>query len=254
MIMNRKFAFTLALFGCLLLPARSQAQFFKDPSASFTRTNPTFLKAFKEVVAKPSASTVRVQCDGKDTALGTIVGPDGWILTKANDLKGEIAVKLRDGKTYEARWVGVHQQNDVALLKIETSGLKPVEFSDSKNVGVGSWLACAGVNDEPVAVGVVSVATRAVPRGAMSFPAIARAKSARASFCFASALASTISTASPERGWCFKSPSVPSALTTAMTPRPSSLVPFHAPSRTDQNIMPSLPARFISEFAKQDPV
>ncbi len=158
----------LALSGFLAVPARSQAQSAKD--ASFTRTNPTFLKAFKDVVAKPSESTVRIQCEGKDTALGMVVGPDGWILTKANDLKGEITVKLRDGKTYEARWVGVQQQHDIALLKIEASGLNPVEFSDSKKVGVGSWLACAGVSENPVAVGVVSVATRAIPKGAMSFP------------------------------------------------------------------------------------
>lgn len=156
----------------LFFPALSQAQFFKEQSASLTRSNPAFLKAFKEVVAKPSESTVRIQCDGKDTALGMVVGPDGWILTKANDLKGDISVRLRDGKTFDARWVGVHQPHDVALLKIDSTGLKPIEFSDSKKVGVGSWLACAGLGDDPVAVGVVSVATRTVPRGAMSFPVI----------------------------------------------------------------------------------
>ena len=163
-------AVALALAGFLLAPARSQAQIFKEPSAAYTRSNPTFLKAFKDVVAKPSESTVRIQCDGKDAALGMVVGPDGWILTKANDLKGDITVKLRDGKTYEARWVGVQQQHDIALLKIEATGLKPIDFSDSKKVGVGNWLACVGINEQPVAIGVVSVATRTVPKGAMSFP------------------------------------------------------------------------------------
>jgi serine protease Do len=155
---------------CLLLvPAGAQAQFFKDPSASLTRSNPTFMKAFREVVAKPSESTVRIQCDGKDTALGMIVGPDGWVLTKANDLKGELAVKLKGGKTYEARWVGAHPEHDLALLKIDASGLKPIEFTDSKSVGVGNWIACAGIAEDPAAVGVVSVATRSLPlRGAIN--------------------------------------------------------------------------------------
>lgn len=175
MILQRKSAIALILAGWLLAPARSDAQFFKEPSAGYLRSNPTFLKAFKEVVAKPSESTVRIQCDGKDTALGMIVGPDGWILTKANDLRGDIAVKLRDGKTYDARWVGVNQQHDVALLKIEATGLKPVDFTDSKKVAVGNWLACAGIGETPVAVGVVSVATRAMPKNAMNFP-IANAK------------------------------------------------------------------------------
>jgi len=154
----------------LLVPAAAQAQ-FRDPSSSLTRNNPSFLKAFREVVAKPGASTVRIQCDGKDTALGMVVGPDGWILTKANDLKGDITVKLRDGTTFDARWVGMHQQHDVALLKIETSGLKPVDFTESKNVGVGNWVACVGVGDDPAAVGVISVASRniVVPKGGMNF-------------------------------------------------------------------------------------
>src|SRR6266581_3688814 len=117
-----KLIFTLALVGGFVVPAPSQAQFILDQSRAYLRTNPTFLKSFREVIAKPSESTVRVQVDGKDAALGMIVGPDGWILTKANDLKGEISVKLRDGKFYEAHWVGVQQQHDVALLKIEATG------------------------------------------------------------------------------------------------------------------------------------
>lgn len=169
MNLKHRRVFSLAPLAALLLSASAQAQFFRDPGADYLRSNPKFLKAFKEAVVKPSASTVRVQCDGKDTALGMVVGPDGWILTKANDLRGDIAVKLKDGKTYEARWVGVHEGHDVALLKIEAAGLKPVVFSESKQVGVGNWLASAGLNDEPVAVGVVSVSTRTIPKGAMSF-------------------------------------------------------------------------------------
>jgi serine protease Do len=152
----------LLLLALLAIPAAAQAQ-FRDPSASLTRSDPGFLKAFREVVAKPSASTVRVQCDGKDTALGMVVGPDGWILTKANDLHGDIAVRLRDGRTFDARWVGMHQDHDLALLKIETSGLTPIDFTESKNVAVGSWVACVGVGDDPAAVGVISVASRNLP-------------------------------------------------------------------------------------------
>jgi serine protease Do len=161
-----------SLLVCLLLvPAPVQAQFFKDPSASLTRNNPTFLKAFREVVAKPGESTVRIACDGKDTALGIIVGPDGWILTKAHDLKGETSVKLRDGRVFEARWVGAHPQHDLALLKIDAAGLKPIEFTDSKDIGVGSWVACAGVGEDPAAIGVVSVATRTLSlKGALNIP------------------------------------------------------------------------------------
>lgn len=129
---------------------------------NFTRTNPKFLQAFREVVAGPADSTVRVLCDGKDTALGMIVGADGWILTKANDLQGKVACKLKDGRQFDAEVVGVHKVHDLAMLKIAATDLKAVEFKESKKVGVGDWVACAGTGSDPVAIGVVSVATRNV--------------------------------------------------------------------------------------------
>src|SRR5262245_46745336 len=72
--------------------------FGRDPALEFTRSNPKFIAAFKSAIARPSASTVRVLVSGKDTALGVVVGPDGWILTKANDVAdpaSSIAVRLR---------------------------------------------------------------------------------------------------------------------------------------------------------------
>ncbi|MCI0640664.1 MAG: S1C family serine protease [Gemmataceae bacterium] len=146
----------LCLFFVHSVPALAQ----NYAANTYTRTNPKFIQAFKEVVAKPSSSTVRVLCDGKDTALGMVVGPDGWILTKSNDLRGKITCKLRDGRLFEAALVGVQKDHDLAMLKVEARGLTPVEFSDSKAAEVGHWVACAGLGDDPVGIGVVSVATR----------------------------------------------------------------------------------------------
>jgi serine protease Do len=120
------------------------------------------LNAFRAVVAKPGQSTVRLQCDGKDVALGTVVGPDGWVLTKASELKGPALCRLADGRQLEARVVGVHEPYDLALLKIDATGLVPVEWRDSKAAAVGHWVAAPGPDAAPVAVGVVSVAARAV--------------------------------------------------------------------------------------------
>jgi serine protease Do len=140
----------------LLLSSQAHAQ------REFLRTNPKFVASFREVVARPSVSTVRILCDGKDTALGMVVGADGWILTKANDLKGNVACKLKDGREFDARIVGVHKEHDLAMLKIDVGDLVPVEFTPSKGIDAGSWVACAGIMDDPVAIGVVSVGTRTV--------------------------------------------------------------------------------------------
>lgn len=150
----KRFSFSLVL---LALPALAAAQ---GKDGTFIRTNPKFLNAFREIVSKPSHSTVRVLCDGKDTALGMVVQEDGWVLTKFNDLKGKVSVKLKDGREYEAKLTGVHKAHDLAMLKIEVTGLAPVEFHDSKGAVAGEWLACVGLGEDPVAFGVVSVSTR----------------------------------------------------------------------------------------------
>jgi serine protease Do len=156
-------AMLLAICLGLVVTATAQAQREGTKSKPFLKTNPKFLEAFHGVVARASQSTLRVQCDGDDVALGTIVGVDGWVLTKASDLKGKIVCKLKDGRQFEARLVGVHEGHDLAMLKIDAAGLTPVIWRSSKDDPVGNWVACAGPGVEPVAVGVISVAARNVP-------------------------------------------------------------------------------------------
>ena len=122
--------------------------------------NPRVLAAFRPVVALARASTVSVRCDGKEVALGTVVEANGWILTKASELKGKPVCKLKDGRELPAKVVGVLLSWDLAMLKIEARGLQPVEWRESKQVPVGNWLASVGLGEDPVAIGVVSVAAR----------------------------------------------------------------------------------------------
>jgi serine protease Do len=140
-------------------PAQAQK---RDPAEGSGKNSPKVLTAFKSVVAAPSESTVRVLCDNKDAALGTIVEVNGWILTKYSELKGDIVCRLKDGTDCAARLVGVHEACDLALLKIEANNLKPVKWRDPKETEVGNWVASVGPGELPVAVGVVSVAARKV--------------------------------------------------------------------------------------------
>src|SRR5205809_1035342 len=102
-------------------------------SSDYLRSNPRFVQSFREAVQPHAASIVRVQCDGKDTCLGTVVGADGWVLTKGHDLTGKIVCKLHDGREFEARLVGVHEPNDLAMLRITATQLHVLAFADSKN-------------------------------------------------------------------------------------------------------------------------
>jgi serine protease Do len=152
----------LAAFAVVLFTSGSaQAQISKD----LLRGNEKIVKLFRPVVAEASESTVRVQCNGKDAALGTVVGADGWVLTKASELNGKIECRLKDGTSYIAKIVGVHEPYDLALLKIEATELKPVQWEPSKAARVGRWVASVAPADDPVAIGVVSVATRGLKQG-----------------------------------------------------------------------------------------
>jgi serine protease Do len=156
--------------GCALLlvlglsvaaSAQGPRQGFRTPFSS--GPDPKLLDAFRDVVARASQSTVRVRCDDKEVALGTIVGADGWILTKASELNGKIHCRLKDGREFEAYVVGVHEAHDLALLRVKAQALPAVDWRPSKEEAVGNWVASAGTGERPVAVGVISVAARKVP-------------------------------------------------------------------------------------------
>jgi serine protease Do len=132
------------------------------PAPAQISSNPKVLAPFKTVVAKANESTVQVRGDDKEVALGTVVFADGYILTKASELRGALSVRLYDGTEYEAKVVAKHRDTDLALLHVDVKDLKPITFTDSKAAATGNWLAAvSAVTDKPaLAVGIVSVQTR----------------------------------------------------------------------------------------------
>lgn len=126
-------------------------------------TGPHVLAAFREVVAPAGQSTVVVRCDGKDVALGGIVGPDGWVLTKASSLTGPATCRLADGRELDAHVVGVDRQYDLAMLKLPAKRLPVLDLTDDGAIEVGGWIATVGSEKDPTAVGIVSVAPRRIP-------------------------------------------------------------------------------------------
>jgi serine protease Do len=134
--------------------------FSAAPAAAQISSQSKVLAPFKAVVAKANESTVQIRGDDKDIALGTVVFSDGFILTKASELRGALSVRFPDGTEFEAKIVGKHRDTDLALLQVDVKGLKPVTFTDSKKARAGDWLAASGATSDPISVGIVSVATR----------------------------------------------------------------------------------------------
>ena len=94
------------------------------------RTTPANRAAFQEVLEQASAATVRVLADGEEVALGTVVEPDGYLVTKASVLKGKITCRFRDGTERPAEKVGNDDTEDLALLRVQATGLPAITWRE----------------------------------------------------------------------------------------------------------------------------
>ncbi|MFK7768091.1 MAG: DegQ family serine endoprotease [Mariniblastus sp.] len=96
---------------------------------------------------------------------GMIVRSDGHILTNHHVIKGaaKINVTLSDDRTYSAKVVGSDPETDLAVLKIDASGLQPVEWADSESAEVGEWVVAIGSPfglNQTVTSGIISAMGR----------------------------------------------------------------------------------------------
>lgn len=157
---DRLWRWTFAFFAAstLVLPSAASAQAL-DPDAF--KSGDRLLAAFRPIVDDARRSTVRVFVAGEPAALGVVVSEDGYILTKATQLHGAVTVGLPKGIETDARTVAVDGASDLALLKVDATGLVPAEWTDSEPE-VGSFLVTVGQGRTPVGIGVVSVASRKI--------------------------------------------------------------------------------------------
>jgi len=83
----------------------------------------------------------------KSEGSGFIVRQDGYIFTNNHVIDGadKIDVKLKDGRHFTAKVVGTDEKSDIAVLKIEATGLPTVELGDSDAVRVGQLVCSIGV-------------------------------------------------------------------------------------------------------------
>src|SRR5690606_29707456 len=115
-------------------------------------------------IAEATKATVRVRSGKKDLALGGVVGANGWIVTKASELKGDLVARFHDGKELPAEVIGVDRQLDLAVLKVDAKGLSVLNRKRDADADVGEWVATVSTRRDPIAVGVVSVDTRRIRR------------------------------------------------------------------------------------------
>lgn len=99
---------------------------------------------------------------------GFLISEDGYLLTNAHVVRdaSEVTVKLTDRREFTARVVGVDMRSDVALLKIDASGLPAVRIGNPEQTRVGEWVLAIGSPfgfENSVTAGIISAKGRALP-------------------------------------------------------------------------------------------
>jgi serine protease Do len=188
------FAFAIpALVACEgASPKSSSAQTLRAPEAKSAALNNQRRNAITDAVQKVAPSVVTVQTEvvqhvaatqfdfffGRQSGdqvqagigSGFIVRDDGVIVTNAHVVSGatKISVALRDGTSYPAKLLGIDEQNDLAVLKIEAKKLPVAALGTSRDLLIGEWAIAIGNpfgfilgNTEPsVTAGVISATGR----------------------------------------------------------------------------------------------
>ncbi|MEG0540739.1 MAG: trypsin-like peptidase domain-containing protein [Angelakisella sp.] len=103
---------------------------------------------------------------------GIIMSEDGYIITNAHVVANasEIEVVLADGKTYDGTVIGMDIPTDLAVVKIEATGLIPAEFGNSEQMEVGERVVAIGNPGglqfaSSLTVGYVSALNRSLSSG-----------------------------------------------------------------------------------------
>lgn len=107
--------------------------------------------------------------ESRSLGSGFIVSADGYILTNAHvvDSADEILVRLSDKREFKAKVIGADKRTDVALIKIEMTGLPAVRLGDPNALKVGEWVVAIGSPfgfDSSVTAGIVSAKGRSLPQ------------------------------------------------------------------------------------------
>ena len=105
------------------------------------------------------------QSQAQATGSGVILSQDGYIVTNNHVIQqaNEIEVVLNDKRSFPAKLIGTDPNTDIALLKIEATGLPTLEMGNSDDLKVGEWVLAVGNPfnlTSTVTAGIVSAKAR----------------------------------------------------------------------------------------------
>lgn len=135
--------------------------------STYRTAGPAVHEAFDSVREVLQTSSAVIQRGRREVIFGTVISADGYILTKASELGGteDLTVTV-DRNTYSnPTLVAEDPVWDVALLKIDATGLVPVVWSTDDEVAQGTWIVTNGATTRRVRrvqIGVIAANEREV--------------------------------------------------------------------------------------------
>ena len=150
-----------SLINGILIPKLNDAGF---GNKSVTPTTYSIAKSSKsaisaeEIIAKNSPSVVEIRTESvardgwlnnfvkQGAGSGVIINKNGYIVTNNHVIEGaeKITVTLKNGKAYNAKLIGRDPETDLAVVKINATGLKPAELGESSKLQMGQFVIAIG--------------------------------------------------------------------------------------------------------------
>ena len=132
----------------------------------FDENDPTFELFRRFFPQQPGVPQQEFQ--SKSLGSGFIVSAEGHILTNAHVVAGadEVLVRLTDKREFKAKVLGTDKRTDIALIKIDATGLPVVKLGDPNKLKVGEWVIAIGSPfgfENSVTAGIVSAKGRSLP-------------------------------------------------------------------------------------------
>ena len=114
---------------------------------------------------RPDRGQPQEEPQSRGVGSGFILSADGFIMTNAHVIDGadEVVVTLTDKREFKAKIIGADKRSDVAVVKIEATGLPAVKVGDVSRLKVGEWVMAIGSPfglENSVTAGIVSAKQR----------------------------------------------------------------------------------------------
>ena len=150
--------------AALLLPAAAQ----QSLDSAFRTTGTAVVAAFETQRQVLQTSSAVILSGRKEVAYGVVISAEGHILTKASEVRDVADLTVTVDKTNypAAKVLMVDPTWDVALLKIEATGLVPVVYAPTSAVPQGTWVVANGATTRTarrLLAGIVSAKIREIP-------------------------------------------------------------------------------------------